>query len=1018
MTRFLLFLLILSPFLTSAQQFGLRNYSAADGLAQSQVFAMLEDRRGFLWLGTRGGGLSRFDGLEFVNYTSREGLINNYLWALQEDGQGDIWVGTDNGLSRWNGREFTNFSLSDSSRNPVYCIQEDSTGTLWFGTGQGLYFLQRDSVLSIVPDSAFIGQEIRSLYQDGYGRQWIGGNGNIWMRNRDSLQQFSRQQGIPPNKFIWDFCEDGQGNLWAATYGAGLLSLPSEGKRFQRRMNQDALFRGLLFDLHPDQKGRIWIATQNTGAVIFDPVANTIQQLTENNGLPSNYVRTILQDSWSNIWLGTSGGGIVKYFGQQFTHVDQDEGLPGRAVYSVLEDQNCDIWMGTGAKGITVMGGDSLRFYDQSNGFTNRKVKALMEDSQGRIWAGTDGEGIAIFKDSVIMRLSTIHGLGDNWIRDILEDQNGDFWLATTGNGLTRIRWRSDRTTIRKDQIKILNTTRGMPQNHVNCLHQDRKGRIWFGMANQGIGFLDKKGKISQLTLPGGYTDNQVRCMVEDDYGYLWVGTAGGSLKRVFLYSDSTDFPIETFSEGLTSTNIYLLGLDSYQQLWIGTEKGVERATLGPERQIIDLRAFGRAEGFVGIEACQNAFFRDRGDHLWFGTVNGLTQFLPEQREETNRPPTLRLTHVRLTYENLEDTRFADQVGPWFQVAGPLKLKYFENHLGFDFEGVHQQTPEKIRYQWQLEGYEEEWSRLRPATSATYANLNPGKYQFKVRACTLDQTCSEVQTFSFEILPPLWQVLWFQLLMAALLLGIILLVFRLRLNQVRRTAAAERDRLEMEKDLLRLEQKSLGLQMNPHFMFNALNSIQALITDNDAKTARYYLAKFARLMRLVLDNSRETFIPLHQEIQTLDIYLAIEQFSREQAFSYSLELAADLDPEEILIPPLLIQPFVENAIIHGIAHRSSPGNIQVEFRRQEEWLECIISDDGIGRKKAKTIRSQQSHTHKSTGLEVTQERLDILRQGQTGDQTRSIEFIDLTNEKGEPAGTRVVVRLPMQEEWE
>ncbi|MEL7343143.1 MAG: histidine kinase, partial [Bacteroidota bacterium] len=214
-------------------------------------------------------------------------------------------------------------------------------------------------------------------------------------------------------------------------------------------------------------------------------------------------------------------------------------------------------------------------------------------------------------------------------------------------------------------------------------------------------------------------------------------------------------------------------------------------------------------------------------------------------------------------------------------------------------------------------------------TSATYSNLEPGFYRFFVRACNPDGSCTEIQPVSFEILPPIWERWWF--ILAAVLLGIsiLALIFRLRINQIRRKAAEERQRLEMEKDLLRLEQKSLGLQMNPHFLFNALNSIQALIADNDAKTARYYLAKFAKLMRSVLNNSRNNLIPLQDEIQTLDLYLGIEQFSRDQSFNYTIEVSGDMDPEEVMIPPLLVQPFVENAIIHGVAHRINTGQIEV-----------------------------------------------------------------------------------------
>ncbi|MFK7925273.1 MAG: two-component regulator propeller domain-containing protein, partial [Bacteroidia bacterium] len=935
--RTLLFvLLILGINCLSAQQFGIRNYSVADGLAQSQVFAISGDQRGFIWLGTRGGGLSRFDGKEFQNLSSQEGLINNYIWTICEDGNHDIWLGTDNGLSRWDGIRFHNQLLSDSQRVPIYAIVSDQEDQLWIGSGAGLFRYANDSLFQADGPLTEITGEVNSLHLDPNGGLWIGQRGKISLWQDHQLKSFGRLQGVPANRVVWDFCSDADSNLWVATYGGGLLKF--DQTRFRSQLTNTALNRGYLFDLHFSRDGELWVATQNTGVARYNPRDGSFRLIQVSDGLPTNYVRKIWEDAWGNLWFGSSGGGLSKYYGQQFKHYDEDYGLPGRAVYSVIEDSDCNIWMGVGANGLARFSGDSLSLFNTASAIQNRKVKALHQDRYGRIWAGSDGGGLSVFLDSSVVSLSISNGLGDNWIRDIEETKDGSIWLATTGNGLTRIRWPKNSSVLPRENIKIINARKGLPQNHLNCLHEDKESRLWFGTANQGVGYLDKSGKITHIPLEGGFTANQVRAMVEDAFGYLWLGTAGGGLKRLDIYSDSVSIPIKTFAEGFISSNIYLIGLDERQNLWIGTEKGVERASLDPDRNVIELKAFGRAEGFKGVEVCQNAFYQDKEGHLWFGTVNGLTKYLPEQAQQSSQAPFLSLTNIRLTYEPLSETRFADKVGAWNQPLDTLQFSYKENHIGFDFLGINQQNPERVRYQWRLEGDEEIWSRLSPNTSATYSNLEPGFYRFFVRACNPDGTCQEIQPVSFEISPPIWRRWWFILTSILLAIGILVLIFRLRINQVRLKAAEERQRLEMEKDLLRLEQKSLGLQMNPHFLFNALNSIQALIADNDAKTARYYLAKFAKLMRSVLDNSRNNLIPLQQEIQTLDLYLGIEQFSRDKAFDYSIEVMGDVDPEEVMIPPLLVQPFVENAIIHGVAHRTETGQIDLQFKRSGDYL--------------------------------------------------------------------------------
>ncbi|MEM9022481.1 MAG: histidine kinase, partial [Bacteroidota bacterium] len=261
----------------------------------------------------------------------------------------------------------------------------------------------------------------------------------------------------------------------------------------------------------------------------------------------------------------------------------------------------------------------------------------------------------------------------------------------------------------------------------------------------------------------------------------------------------------------------------------------------------------------------------------------------------------------------------------------------------------------------------------------------------------------------FTILQPFWQKWWFLAAATATAALIIFLIVRVRLRQL----ANERQRLQMEKGLLELEQKALRLQMNPHFIFNALNSIQGQIHKKDEKTARYFLAKFSKLMRAILENSRSAAIPLEQEVQTLENYLSLEQFSRGNTFEFAVDLSPSVDPEAIRIPPMMIQPFIENAIIHGVGHLTEQGRINVHFERQNGHLACTVTDNGIGRDRAAAINSQLDHHHKSTALVVTQERLDRL---QNGNQTvHSLEIEDLKNAQGAPAGTRVLLRIPLVE---
>lgn len=366
-------------------------------------------------------------------------------------------------------------------------------------------------------------------------------------------------------------------------------------------------------------------------------------------------------------------------------------------------------------------------------------------------------------------------------------------------------------------------------------------------------------------------------------------------------------------------------------------------------------------------------------------------------------PPYLRISNVDLFYESLIDTPQRIFVKDWGAVKDTLVFTYEQNHVGFDFEAIHQQFPDDLRYQWYLEGYEETWSPKRKKTSATYSNLAPGEYLFHLRSCVKDSQCTEIKPIVVRILSPFWQKSWFQWSSASALLLVLGLLFWNRLNAVKKKAREKSERLRLERDLIDLEQKALRLQMNPHFIFNTLNSIQGLIARKDEKTARLYLSKFSRLMRQVLENSREDLISLQEEMNALKHFLELEQFTNDGVFDYTFDL--QLDAENTGIPPLLIQPFVENAIIHGVLPQGK-GKIIVRAWKDQHGVSIEVVDDGVGR----AARSGQQKTHRSTGLDVTKERLALL-ENRSDHNSAQITFYD------ENPGTRVLILLPHIQDW-
>jgi len=294
----------------------------------------------------------------------------------------------------------------------------------------------------------------------------------------------------------------------------------------------------------------------------------------------------------------------------------------------------------------------------------------------------------------------------------------------------------------------------------------------------------------------------------------------------------------------------------------------------------------------------------------------------------------------------------------------------------------------------------------------TYAHLPPGKYVFKGVSCNESGTWNKIAAeYAFEILSPVWKKWWFRAGAAALFVFLVSAMVYLRICRLKAKHKLENDRLRMERNIIELEQEAARLQMNPHFIFNSLNSIQGFIATENTFEAKKYIARFARLMRLILENAREEFIPLANELDILRNYLELEQLSSGDKFEFAVHLDGSIDAETLEIPPMMIQPFVENAIIHGIRKKEGRGLIELNFRLEGPVVVCEITDNGIGRKQSAEARDGMAAGHKSTGINVTRKRLEQLKI-QTG-KNAGIQIFDLV-ENNKPAVTKVVISIPYE----
>ena len=339
----------------------------------------------------------------------------------------------------------------------------------------------------------------------------------------------------------------------------------------------------------------------------------------------------------------------------------------------------------------------------------------------------------------------------------------------------------------------------------------------------------------------------------------------------------------------------------------------------------------------------------------------------------------------------------------------PLELDYEENNLVVDFTGITQTYPKKVQYQWRLLGLEEDWSPVSKRNSVNFLNLSPGDYSLEVRSANEDDVWNEAPIrLPFHIALPWWEENWFVAGYIGLSSFLLILIVSLRVRYVRRKARAKQEKLISERDRLDLEQKALRLQMNPHFIFHTLNSIQALIAGKEEDVARSYLSKFSKLMRQILENSRVKEIHLDDELDMLRNYLGLEQFCRENKFDFEIVVEDNLEVDFIKIPSMIIQPYLENAILHGLGNAAKKGLLRLELKDEGEVLKCIVTDNGIGRAQAQKLKLTSNRSHKSTAMEVTSERLRLLTERED-----SIQIIDLYDAQGVASGTQVILRLPI-----
>jgi ligand-binding sensor domain-containing protein/serine phosphatase RsbU (regulator of sigma subunit) len=780
-----------------SQQYNFENFTLENGLPQATIFCTFQDSRGYLWLGTEGSGVCRFDGKNFQVINQANGLSGNVVRSIIEDNYGRLWFGTDAGVSVYDGNKFISISEKRGlSSNTIVCLYRDKNNIIWVGTAGDKGGLNKvesfnsDSVkiTQYTVENGLSGNSIFAICEDNYNRLWIGtfGGGITILSKEENVTPviLNRLHNFPSNHIL-TMSPDSINNLWIGTYDAGIIKIAVTSDLNNSRIEKASDIKetsGKTVWTVLTTQNEMWFGTNDNGIVRF--MNQKIRSMNNTNGLLKNQIISLFKDREDNIWVSAGDGGLSRFMGDRFYSITKKEGLIDENVYSVAAGRNGEAWIGTYGGGLFRLsagnGTHILKNYTVRDGLPDNVINSLSIDSHNNLWIATP-KGISRFNGRNFRNFNEVKdGLANDYVNTILADKDDIIWCGTK-KGVSIY-----------DGVGFKNTKENyLPNSEVQTIMQDKSSNVWSGT----LGGLAKFNgdKLTTYDEVEGLNHKKIHCLAEDKQGNIWIGTFGGGIYR--LYTDSKDKqPVKQMLTDslLNSPNVYSLIFENDTTLLAGTDKGLNRIILDNNLQVKKVFNYSFKDGFTGIKNNLNAVAKN-GDEFWFGTVKGITVYRPGEDKVNNSKPMIQITGIKLFFNDVDWKKEKYETIPWTRLPQNLKLSYKKNHLTFHFVGLLFRDKEEISYQYKLEGLDKQWSPPRKENEALYPGLMPGEYTFMVVA--LDRygnRSSETAEYSFIITPPFWKTKWFLLICVIVGFAAIISFIQYRERKLRK----ERDTLE------------------------------------------------------------------------------------------------------------------------------------------------------------------------------------------------------------------------------
>ncbi len=694
-------------------------------------------------------------------------------------------------------------------------------------------------------------------------------------------------------------------------------------KNFVTYTTRDGLANNRITSLAVDAEGTVWIGTAG-GLSRF--ANGSFAGFRAGDSLVNEIILSIFEDREGSLWIGTESGGLHLLKNKKFTTYTTREGLGSDLVKSIYEDSKGSIWIGTNGGGLSLLKDGRFTTYTTADGLSSNVVLAVFGDLEGNIWAGTP-DGLNRFKDDKFKIFTSADGLANDLVRSIFADHSGNLWIGTLG-GLARMRG---------DRFDVYTTADGLPNNFVGTIYEDRQGNIWIGTLGGLSKFSD--GKFTNYTTRDGLSSDVVISLHEDAEGSLWIGTSGGGLNRL----KQGKFVSYTTRNGLPDDVVYSILEDRQNALWMSSNKGIFRLSKNDLDDFANGKAdsispvlYGTADGMITRECSGGghpAGWRGADGRLWLATIKGVAMIDPEKIKPNDQPPPVSIEQVRVDDESITP-------------AQPIELAPGKSRFDFYYTALSFVAPEKVRFKYKLEGFDQDWVDGGTRRIAYYTNLRPGRYTFRVIAANNDGLWSPTgAAFDLYLRPHFYQTYWFYALCILSLAFLVWQFYRVRLKQVEAQFAAvlaERNRIAREiHDNLAQEMLGISVQLE----------VVARTMPASAELAKTHLDRVRILVRHGIAEARRYVWDLRsQALDKNDLPAALSETARrltaDTALQAKVEVTGTFRPLGDLIEGNLLrigQEAINNAVRHAQAR-----NVLVNLKFEPRRVQLTVRDDGIG----------------------------------------------------------------------